>query len=211
MKNEGWDDIRLVVSDHDLESVYRFRYSIYVSEMRRAQHDADHVLRRVKDPLDEFALNFAAFRGSDVVGAVRVNHARDGRLDYYDDFYRMGNTVPHEHPHSTSIVTRLMISAPYRRGTLGYRLCHECFKRGLADDITIAFIDCNDHLVPFFEGLGFRSYMGNANHKEYGWVTPMMLRLRDEAYLSSLSSPFSSTLRRWNQAHTSRRDLQETA
>jgi hypothetical protein len=38
----------------ELEAVYRFRYSVYVEEMNRTQRYADHELKQIKDPLDDF-------------------------------------------------------------------------------------------------------------------------------------------------------------
>ena len=44
--------IRRVVSREEFDKVYRFRYSVYVEEMRRNESHACHDNRRIVDPLD---------------------------------------------------------------------------------------------------------------------------------------------------------------
>lgn len=61
----------------------------------------------------------------------------------------------------------------------------------------MAFMDCNDHLVAFFKGIGYRDYMGRTTHKEYGAITPMYLDVRDIAYLRTLKSPYVKAYDQW--------------
>ena len=60
--------IRRAETSDELEAVYHFRYLIYVEEMQRKQAYADHVRRRIVDPLDDGAVNLVAWSGSEVVG-----------------------------------------------------------------------------------------------------------------------------------------------
>ena len=191
-----WDSIRVVTDPGDLEKIYRFRYRIYVDEMQRFQKHADHAAKRIRDPLDDGAINIAAFEGGEVVGVVRANESRGSNLGAYEPFFQL-DRMGDDHPEHTSIVTRLMIAPHLRRSTLAVRLCIECYTLGLEEGIKWCFIDCNDHLVEFFKGLGFMPYIGKIIHEEYGEVTPMRLRLHDQQHLDAVRSPFAACLRNW--------------
>jgi hypothetical protein len=57
-------------------------------------------------------------------------------------------------------------------------------------------------MTHFFQGLGFKPYMGKVMHEEYGHVTPMRLRLNDEKHLEAVRSPFAACLKEWRAART---------
>jgi GNAT superfamily N-acetyltransferase len=186
--------IREARSNEELESVYAFRYRIYVDEMQRPQKDADHSRRRIEDSLDVTAINLAAWHDSTVVGVARVNLARDGALGMYEEFYDM-RAAGTDHPWRTSITTRLMVAPEHRHSVLPLLLVLECYRVGLARNLRWNFIDCNDHLVGFFERIGFVPHLPRASHPEYGPVNRMRLDLLDEAHLESVSSPFLGVLK----------------
>jgi len=179
----------------ELELVYGFRYRIYVEEMGRKQKYADHERRRIQDPLDSGAINLAAFREDGIVGLCRINFPRDSDIGQYEEFYAM-STVGDDHPSSTSINTRLMIAPELRASRLGIKLAMASYEYGVPKGIKWNFIDCNDHLVPFFTALGYVQHVPKAQHEEYGLVTRMRLDVRNLAHLSTLRSPFASMLPR---------------
>lgn len=194
-------EIRLASSDEDLERLYRFRYSIYVEEMNRVQHDANHERKWIRDDLDNRAHNLLAFKDGELVGAIRINLTRDGPIPYYTELYQI-----YEQPEVTvdnaSIVTRLMILSKLRRSSLALRLCSEAYEFGLYRGIRFNFIDCNYHLVKFFESFGWKHYIGTAVHKEYGEVHPMILDLYDEGHFMKIDSPYLPTLIEWKNRNT---------
>ena len=191
--SKHWDLIRPARNALELDKISQFRYAVYVEEMGRIQHDADHVLKRISDKLDHGGINIAAFAGEDVVGVVRVNFPAGSPIGNYEDFYQL-KKLGADHPRKTAIVTRLMIAPHLRRSALAVRLCAECYLLGLDEGIKWCFIDCNDHLVEFFSGLGFREYIGKVRHEEYGMVTPMRLELNDLSHLNRIKSPFAACL-----------------
>ncbi len=181
--------IKLATTDFERHQVYRFRYQVYVEEMQRVQTYANHDAKTIIEPFDRRAHILAAFEGSEIVGTIRANFARESDLGYYTEFYdmrRLGTAFPG----SASITTKLMIVPQHRRGTLAVRLAMAIYDVGRDHGITHDFIDCNPHLEPFFRQLGYLSYKGSARHPEYGDVLPMLLDLDDFAHLSRLNSPF---------------------
>jgi len=189
----GRPRIGVAQTPKELERVFCFRYRIYVEEMRRKQRYADHAHRRIEDPLDADGINFAAFCADEVVGVCRVNLARDSDLGYYSAFYLM-DSVGSDHPGATSITTRLMIGPEYRTKGLAVRLALASYKYVVPRGIRWNFIDCNDHLVRFFMGLGYVAHVPKSEHEEYGLVTRMRLEIHGLQHLERLRSPFAAAL-----------------
>jgi predicted GNAT family N-acyltransferase len=143
-------EIRLATKPDELEELYRFRYAIYVEEMNRVQHDADHERKIITDALDKNAFNLIASKTNGLVGTVRMNFLNKGSFAYYYDFYRIGEQAGVT-PDNVCIVTRLMISNSMRKTKLAFKICMEVYEFCLWRGIRYSFIDCNDHLVEFFE------------------------------------------------------------
>lgn len=192
--------IRIAKNSDELERVFRFRYKIYVEEMNRTQFDADHKNRRIEDPLDETAINLAAWANGEVIGAIRNNAAQDGPLGMYESFYGMTD-VGSDHPTLTSITTRLMIAPMYRKSALAIHLANESYRIGLQRGIQWNFIDCNPHLRSFFLSLGWIEHLPPAEHPEYGLVHRMRLDLANHTHLEALSSPFAKQLQSLKRDH----------
>jgi GNAT superfamily N-acetyltransferase len=174
------------------DAVFRFRYDVYVREMRRPQKDADHARGRIEDALDARALLFAAREPASgrIVGTVRANVAADGGLGLYEDLYGLATLTADERA-VTSITTRLMIDRRCRRTALGVRLATALYARGLERGITTDFIDCNEHLIAFFEHLGYRK-VRVIRHPDYGHVMLMRLDVHDVQHFERVGSPFAA-------------------
>jgi len=184
--------IRLVSTPEELESLYQFRYQVYVEEMKRAQVYANHLTRRIEDPLDRGGYNFAAFQGDEVVGAVRVNFPRVSSIAYYESFLDM-RWADRFRPSATSICTRLMVAPRLRRTSLAVRLAQVSYRFGLFNKIRYNFVDCDDCLTRFFAHLGYIFHQ-RAEHPEYGIGNVMRLDLLDRARLAQTRSPFLAIL-----------------
>ena len=180
-------DIRLLSGAADLETLYAFRYRIYVEEMNRPQKHADHVRRSIRDPLDDTAYNFAAYARDEMIGCMRVNFAADGGLDYYRGLLRMDALSP-RYPAGVALCTRLMVLPEHRGSPLALRFCAAGLDLGLRSGIDWNFIDCNDHLVGFFERIGYE-WTHHAVHEEYGRVNAMRFDLRSLDRLKAVGSP----------------------
>jgi hypothetical protein len=180
--------IKRAETEEELLDIYRFRYRIYVEEMKRKQEYANHSERTVREPLDKEADILGIWDNSSVVGTVRLNRACASDLGFYSDFYSM-ETMGKYHPEKTTITTKLMIEKSFRNMGLAMELACALYelRRG---DTEFNFIDCNNNLVQFFEFLGYRKYKGRVNHHEYGEVTPLVMVASDHEYLKKCCSPF---------------------
>lgn len=171
------------------EAVYRFRYEVYVREMRRLEPLACHRRGRLTDPLDQTALVLAATDPASgrTVGTIRSNLLRDGGTCHYEELYGLGGLSPAERQ-ATSITTRLMVTAEHRGGALAVQLAMAAYALGGVRGIEADYIDCNEPLVPFFTRLGYRR-VRRITHPQYGNVTVMMLAITDTSHLATVRSP----------------------
>lgn len=200
-------EIRLAETEEELEALYRFRYKIYVEEMGREQHDADHINKLIKDELDNGGHNLVAYKKGEIVGAARVN-LNDSISAFYRDFYRI-DEQPGTTETNISIVTRLMLAPEVRKSTLTYRIFIACYEFGLWRGTRFNFVDCNDHLIDLFMSFGYSYYIGKVTHPEYGSVNPLIINLHDENNLRLTNSPFLDSFLIWKEAQSQHSNTDE--
>ena len=174
--------IKRALSEQELEDIYRFRYRVYVEEMNRKQEYADHKRRTVVEPLDTSAQLYGIWTDKEIVGTVRFNIAAATDTGYYADLYSLDVVAPYYSAH-TSLTTKLMVAKTHRNLKLAVSLACTLYRDGKVAGMEFDFIDCNDHLVPFFKYMGYRMYKGKVDHPEYGSVNPMVLVGSDQEYL----------------------------
>lgn len=180
--------VRILTNADRPIDLYRFRYSVYVEEMRRPQRYANHDEKIIVDPLDETGYNVVAFDRGLIAGCVRINFLRDGPIGDYAAFYEIED-LDADRARRASICTRLMIRASNRRTAATLRIMMGVYDFALRRGIDTNYIDCNRHLVGFFKKFGYVDF-GTKTHVEYGPVTNMRLDLRDRDRLARVASPF---------------------
>ncbi len=57
----------------DHERLFRFRYREYVEKKGHFLDSADHVNKRLEDPVDSFCTNFIAEADGEIIGSIRLN------------------------------------------------------------------------------------------------------------------------------------------
>jgi len=185
-------DIRLASTASEREEIFRFRYQVYVLEQGRRQRYADHARQQIIEPLDSSAALLGAWRGSALVGTLRINCSRDGNLCGYDALYAMAR-VGRYHPTRTAITTKFVLHPRERGHAIAVRLCVAAFSYGTSREIAFNFIDCNPgapRIIEFFEALGYVRLPDTIEHDEYGTAIPLVLCLADRDHLEAIRSPF---------------------
>lgn len=184
---------RFAASACEREAIFRLRYQVYVEEMGRPQKDADHAARRIEDRLDARAHVVGAWRDNVLVGTVRANLLADGDVGPYRELYGLDLLSPRE-TQRTSVTTRMMVLPSVRRGRVAQELAVALYSFALSRGLQYDYIDCNAHLIAFFEHLGYVRHRA-ARHPEYGQVMVMRLDLTNGDYLERVGSPFARRLR----------------
>lgn len=188
-------EIRLAVTPPDRLAVFRLRYAIYIEEMGRPLKKVNHADKVLVDSLDvPEAILLAAWHEGQIVGTARTNYLRNCDIGEYDEFYDLSALSASDRA-VTSISTRIMVRPDFRRTTLAAHLASGLYRQALADGILADFCDCNEHLLPFFGGLGYRIHRADVRHAEYGCVTVLRLDMTDLNHLAAVRSPFRKVLR----------------
>lgn len=191
-------DADLVVAKDDpaRAGVWRLRYAVYVQERKWAPPEADHVGRRVRDPLDSHAIVLAAVdrETQAVVGTARTNLLIDGTVPVYTSLYRLTDlsAVTSEH---VSVTTYVAVAAPHRRTGIGADLACALYDLRMARGVKFDYLDCPSDLVPHFTRLGYR-WLRALRHPWFGQTQLMRLSLTDTEFLTSVHSPLLRPRRR---------------
>lgn len=197
--------IRMLISPDDLQAAYRFRYRVYVQEMRRNSRHANHEIQQLRHPLDDTGVNIAAVDDPLIIGVIRNNIGPDSSFGQFLDFYGIGNGG-YDHPRQTSITSGFMVEANRRGGIIGARLAIAAYEHGLSRGTRWNFIDCIPSLVPFYLAFGWVEHLPEATHPEYlTRVRRLRLDLEDEEHFERVRSPFLDCYRRHKERRS--RDL----
>jgi len=177
------------------QALYSFRYHIYVEKMNRNQEYADHKDGIIFEPLDRSGTNFVSIRDGIITGCIRRNLVSDKNALYYKDFYQ---TDLFNNPEDKiGFTTKLMVLPEYQNTSLPVRLISSYAAEGYKNGIQIDLIDCNDHLIKFFERMGYFTHTGWKIHKEYGNVLPMFFAVETVNYLTEIRSFLGPVAKRY--------------
>ncbi len=197
-------NIRTAQSIQDLNAVYQFWYHIYVEEMSRHTNDplVCHDIGGLFDWMTLTGDLIIAERHQgerrDVVGSLLATPLSDPATVKYRSLYQLENS-PSEHLRVSCTTTKFMLAPELRATRLPMRLLLHAYDHGLRSGIHFNYMDCNDHLVPMFERLGFRRHLPEIDHPVYGKVNSMCLPATDHIHLAEVRSPFLKVLLRFNE------------
>jgi hypothetical protein len=194
------DDVEMgeVSTDAEREEVFRFRYDIYVDELKRYVDIADHENRRLVEPDDEFAHLYLIRHHGRVIGTARLSWGADAgalneRIVEQYDLKPFLDAVPHRH---LAVGERLMFAPEYRGGPLLFKFISEFLATFGKQGIQLFFGDCEPHLLNSYQGLGYRPYTRrHVNKPETGYLIPIVFVTGDLDYLRSIGSPLAGALR----------------
>jgi GNAT superfamily N-acetyltransferase len=179
-------------SDEAREQVYRFRYRIYVEEMRLSPPEADHVRRTLRDALDDVAVAFTLVDDGEVVGSLRAVYLADvpDPAPLIEKF-RLQPALEAFGPGAIGATSRFMVDPKLRGGRAIFELMAAAFEDVQARGVRLNYGDCSPHLLTFYEHLGYRRYTRAYNDTAYGFKVPILMLIRDRARLDLVRSPLA--------------------
>lgn len=185
--------IKVLSTEEELLEVGRFRYKIYVEEMKRSQKYADDFSKTIIEPEDKLPQTriIIAYIDGELVGTSRIQIYRPGdnisNLADYD--------IPKDITENFTISegTKYMIKPSLRgRNNTGTSMMKLAYQLLLDEKVDVDFLNANDYLINYYGSRGYRKYGNNYIHKELRqFVYPMALIVRDFEYLKSINSPFA--------------------
>lgn len=141
----------LLPAGADLAELERLRYAVYVEEQHKPLPQADHVERRLGDPLDTTAQHFVLLAGGALVGCGRL-HAGNVPAHIVE---RVGPPCPVP-PGQVGYVSKVMLLPAARRSSAAGALLGTMLDWGLRRGLQLALCHCAPPLVPLYRRLGLR-------------------------------------------------------
>ncbi len=193
--------VHLAQSQAEREAVYRFRYRIYVEELKREIGGVDHERRMVRDAEDDKPYSHHFYAGSldSIEGVVRLRVWNAGEMpDEMAGKLSMHLFGPARARLRTSEIGRFMID-PKRRGSLVLPSMARRTYEFLANvrQVDVSFCYCRPGLVDYYRRLGARPYGAELVDEPEGMEVPLVSVLSDWAYYSEVKSPMAHWVRKY--------------
>ena len=180
--------VRVAQNDADRARIYRFRYSVLVSELNDNPPGRDDVGRIVKTPIDDTSTILYLGSDSEVMGTVRLSYALvtpippnlyDAyQLKLFDDYADS----------DLSMTSAWVVAARWRNSPALAILLGAAFKMCLERHIRFDFSNCAPAQLKLFQRLGYRRYAANFSD-ESGLRVPQVMLLEDKRHLHQVKSP----------------------
>ncbi len=187
----GLEKVHKANSLEEREAIYRFRYSIYVEELKKGFLQVDHERRMIRDEDDESdgsVLFYTQSKGQ-VTGTVRAVIWRPGdappdvqRRFSFPLFADIERLV-------TAETSRLLIDSSVRGALILPALAGAMYEYMISQDVMLVFAYCAPGLVRAYRKLGYRPYSGELVCNQDGVRVPLVGVLSDLEYLQRVGSP----------------------
>jgi hypothetical protein len=184
----------MATTKKDKEKVYRFRYQIYVEEMRKLITKVDHRSRLLRDDMDDWGDLFFVRAGSEIIGTVRlhVGVKSDFPIALQEAFLMdRFDMFPGEEsrPARMSFVSKAMVDPRYRGSQAFYLLNSVYYDAVRRQAVQFHFCGGAANMVAMYEQLGYRRYKSNFPVPDYGYMVPMVHITQDIDHLRRVRSP----------------------
>ncbi len=173
------------------EAIYRFRYRVYVEELKKGFLDVDHENKMIRDDDDESpgaVLFYTASKG-EVTGTVRAVIWRGGQAPAeihqrfsFPLFAAIDTLI-------TAETSRLLIDRSVRGSLILPALARAMYEHMIEQDVSLVFAYCAPGLVRAYRKLGYRPYSGELVCNQDGVRVPLVGVLSDLDYLQRVGSP----------------------
>ncbi len=190
--------ITVATSPEEKQAIYRFRYQVYVEEMKKQPKDADHQARTIEDELDETALLRYITDGDQIIATLRHNYLNVTSIPaYLSQRLKLEPFSQAFGEGAVSVSSRLMIAPEYRNSSIVGALVLEAYRDSLERGIQFDFLCSAPWLLPFYTNMGYRRYTNHFLDSEVGLQVPQVLVLEDVEHLKSMRSPFYRVARHY--------------
>jgi predicted GNAT family N-acyltransferase len=190
----SWEPVTVATTKEEREAIYRFRYSIYVDELRRKVGGVDAEGKRIADLVDELPTTVHLYVGTpdNILGAIRLQAWAAGAVpSAYFAEYSM-EIIPGIETLATAELGRLMVRASARGRAVMPSLLRKASEILMSEYGTdLAFGSCRPGLVALYQRVGFRAYAGRLQETIDGLSIPIVIVYPDAEYLARVGAPFA--------------------
>jgi len=190
----GWltrlDTVHKAETDAEREAIYRFRYHIYIEELKY-NYEADHERKWLRQPADDEEGTTLLYTGrpDDITSTVRVRAWKPGHVPPAVFAMTSMERFPGIEKLGVSHIGRMMI----RRSLRGKLVLPSLLAGGYEflvgeQGADLAFLDCVPGIVRHYRQLGARPYGGRLIDLGYSPGIPLVIVLSDYAHLKRSGS-----------------------
>ena len=187
----GLEKVLCAETQAEREAIYRFRYKVYVEELKKGFLDVDHENRMIRDSDDETpgsVLFYTASKG-EVTGTVRaVVWGADQVPDEISHRFSFP-LFPDIDRLVTAETSRLLIDRSVRGTLILPALSRAMYEHMIGEGVALVFAYCAPGLVRAYRKLGYRPYSGELVCNQDGVRVPLVGVLSDLEYLQRVGSP----------------------
>jgi len=181
------ETVSVATTPEEREAIYRFRYHVYVEELKRDYPDADHERKWLRDDVDEhdYAVNLYMGPLDQIVGAVRLLIWPAGQIPkHYHQLFSM-EIFPGIDDLVTSEIGRLMVKPSVRGKTVFPALINAMYEHLVRMDSQLSFLYCVPGLVKHYRrNLGTRPYRGRLIQAGSSVGIPMVIVVSDSDHFA---------------------------
>ncbi|MER8460325.1 GNAT family N-acetyltransferase [Mesorhizobium sp. M1300] len=176
------------------ESLYRFRYNIYVEELGLSPPEADHSQRLLYDELDQFSVSYVLLDAEKIVGGLRRTCIADvPNPSSLAKKFLLDSALHSFESRSIMATSRFMIHPAYR-GSIGMlRLMETAYVEARKAGIRLNYGDCSEEMRSFYEHMGYRVYGPKFFDSSYGEKYLLIMLLGDVDWFRHVRSPIRRT------------------
>jgi len=190
----GWltrlDTVHKAETQEEREAIYRFRYQIYIEELKY-NYEADHERKWLRQEEDDQPTTTLLYTGSpdDITSTVRVRAWKPGEVPPAVFALTSMDRFPGIEGLGVSHIGRMMI----RRSLRGKLVLPSLLAGGYEflvgeKGADLAFLDCVPGIVRHYRQLGARPYGGRLIDLGYSPGIPLVIVLSDYAHLKRSGS-----------------------
>ena len=187
-------NVTIAKTQEEREAIYRFRYQIYVGELKRDYPDADHEHKWLHDDDDEseYAVNFYTGTCDNITGAMRLLLWPPGKIpEHYFQLFSM-KTFPGIEQLTTSELGRLMIRPDQRGNAIFPSLMCAMYEYLVIKEAQLCFLYCVPGLVKHYrKSIGARPYSAPLIAAGSSTGIPMIVITSDSGYFKRTGALFA--------------------
>ncbi|MDH3976528.1 MAG: cyclic nucleotide-binding domain-containing protein [Deltaproteobacteria bacterium] len=184
----------------ELQAIYRFRYTIYVEELKRQIGGVDHKRRMVHDEEDEKegAVHLYAGTVDEIIGTLRIRIWEPGTIPDYDFKTFSLELFPGIEKMRVAELGRVMISRTIRGRLVLLSMMQEAYHLLAGKKkVDLTFLYCRPGLVRYYRKFGARPYSGRLVDAPEGMEIPMVVVLSDHRYFNKIGSPVAPLVKKY--------------
>ena len=187
--------IQTASSKEARETIFRFRYEVYIDELHKFHLAADHFNKKMEDESDDFSTLYYAENEQGITATVRLQNGMNGNFAKKEnEFFSIPVFEKYIHQNQIGITDRLMVKKEYRRSFLTHEIMQALYINAVQCGMQICFISCEESLLKMYFRYGFRMYDAPADIETGDKRYKLVIFVRDRQHLEKMKSPFLSHL-----------------